>query len=482
MKSPFVIPIFSLALMLAHQASIATAQKMVFAHYLIYADDTIDTYKQEIELAHSKGIDAFALNTNVYRKHLFDNMYEAARQVGTSFKLFFSADIHADGNGRLSPANVVSMLSDYRTHPNQLYYKNKAFFTSWLGDSDGYWSFYGFANSKAAWDDIFSTAGGKSLYFFIPFFPTDGSYYGVKNVVYDKFGSTVDGYFGWETSAWNYLAGNYDSPGTTPGDASSLSISNELSKTYMAGAAFWFFKNLGGTAGTVCCVGNSPSCDPASGRDVNTDCPCEVKGNYQGPGLWVQHWGQIIANPPPLVEIISWNDWIEGHYIAPGYSSGAAASGEYVDVAGFPHQAYLEFGQHYIQWYKTGSEPVATKDSVYLFYYTMPKATSISGVCGILHSDKLSDTLYAAVILTPGPSATITLTSGGSTYTETVTQGVSLLKTEFATGTQSLTMIRGSTTFTLTGDKPIINSGIAKYDFNIYSTFCADVQNGHCGT
>ncbi|BBN07100.1 glucan endo-1,3-alpha-glucosidase [Marchantia polymorpha subsp. ruderalis] len=482
MKSPFVLAILSLALMLGQRASMATAQKMVFAHYLIYAPDSIDTYKREISLAQSKGIDAFALNTNVYRKNLFDNIYEAARQVGSSFKLFFSADIHVDGNGRLSPANIVSMLADYRTHPNQLFYNNKALFTSWLGNNNDYWSFYGYANSKAAWDDIFSQAGGKSLYFFIPFFPTDGSYYGVKGIVYDTFGSTVDGYFGWESSAWNYLGGNFDTPGTTPGDASSLTVSNDLGKTYMAAAAPWFFKNLGGTSGTICCVANSPSCNPAAGRDANSECPCHVKGNYQGPGLWVQHWGQIIANPPPLVEIVSWNDWIEGHYIAPGYSSGAAASSAYVDVAGFPHQAYLELGQHYIQWYKTGSEPIATKDSVYLFYYTMPKSTSIPGVCGILHADKLSDVLYGAVILSPGPSATVTLHSGGSTHTQTVTQGVSVIGMGFSTGTQSLTFTRGSTTFTLTGAKPIINSGMPKYDFNVYSTFCADVQNGHCGS
>lgn len=232
-----LVLVFACALVALHQAGMVSAQsKMVFAHYMIYSDDDISIYKQEIALAQSKGIDAFALNTNIYRKNLFDRMYQAALELGTNFKLFFSADIHIGDssvqppNDRLSKANIVSMLRDYRTHPNQLQYKNKSFFTSWLGNDDSFWG----QDSVAAWNDIFSQAGGKSLYYFLPFFPTDGSYYGVKGTVYDRFGSTVDGAYGWESSAWNYLNGNFNVPGTSPGDADSLQVSIDQGKTYMA--------------------------------------------------------------------------------------------------------------------------------------------------------------------------------------------------------------------------------------------------------
>ncbi|GLJ52650.1 hypothetical protein SUGI_1120610 [Cryptomeria japonica] len=62
----------------------------------------METLKNEIQLAQSKGIDGFALNNNVWREERVDCIYEAAKQVGSSFKLFFSVDMHKDENGYLT--------------------------------------------------------------------------------------------------------------------------------------------------------------------------------------------------------------------------------------------------------------------------------------------------------------------------------------------------------------------------------------------
>jgi hypothetical protein len=233
----FLAACMVLAMVSSSLVSPAAAQppNMIFAHYMIYYPDSIDTYKQEIQLAKSKGIDAFALNTNIYRQNLFDQMYDAADQLNIGFKLFFSADIHCcdpgttPPNDRLSPTNIISMLSDYRTRPSQLQYNGRSFFTSWGGD-DSYWQSqgYGYSGQKAAWDDIFSRAGGKSLYYYLPFYATDGSYYGVLGQVYQPYGSTVDSYYGWDRSAWNYENNNWNTPITTPGDTSSLQVSENL--------------------------------------------------------------------------------------------------------------------------------------------------------------------------------------------------------------------------------------------------------------
>lgn len=153
-----------------------------------------------------------------------------------------------------------------------------------------------------------------------------------------------------------------------------------------------------------------------------------------------------------------------------------------MDVAGFPHQAYLELGKHYISWYKTGSELVPTTDQIYLFYFTQSHSTSVpSKPCGILHADKLSDAVYVVTVLKPGASATITLKSGTQTSVTSATQGVNVHGMGFQTGMQSATFQRGSVTYTLTGAKPISNSGLSSYNFNVQSTFCTDVQNGQCG-
>ncbi|KAG6556818.1 hypothetical protein Mapa_001765 [Marchantia paleacea] len=62
------------------------------------------------------------------------------------------------------------MLKDYRSHPYQLQYQEKSFFTSLLGNEDGFWSSSGYANAVVAWPDIFNKAGGKSLIFSFPSF------------------------------------------------------------------------------------------------------------------------------------------------------------------------------------------------------------------------------------------------------------------------------------------------------------------------
>jgi glucan endo-1,3-alpha-glucosidase len=175
-----------------------------------------------------------------------------------------------------------------------------------------------------------------------------------------------------------------------------------------------------------------------------------------------------------LVEIVTWNDWFESSYIAAPLSGGASS------VSSFAHQAYLELGKHYIAWYKTGAKPVPANDEIYLFYYTHGSSISISAPpCGVL-----SDTLYVVVVMKPGPTATITLNSGSASNTISTgsqTQGVYVTGMGFQTDTQSATYTQGSVTYTLTGEMPISNSGLSTYNFNVYSIFCANVQNGSCG-
>lgn len=70
----------------------------------------------------------------------------------------------------------------------------------------------------------------------------------------------------------------------------------------------------------------------------------------------------------PLVEIVTWNDWVESTYVALYFSTVGTA----YNVADFPHQAFLKSGQHYIRWYKAGggTRPTPCTDSLYMFYYT----------------------------------------------------------------------------------------------------------------
>ncbi|GLJ34597.1 hypothetical protein SUGI_0695840 [Cryptomeria japonica] len=433
----------------------AADSRLVFAHYMLYADDDISVFKQEIQLAQSKGIDAFALNSNVWRQTLAERMYQAAEEVGSSFKIFFSADIHKDDNGNLTPDQLVTMLgSNYTSHPNQMTYQNKPLFTAWLGSDDSWWADYNYSSALEGWKAVFENAGGKDKFFFIPFFPTGGTLVEVQDML-KKYTDVIDGLFAWDTSAWPYFSPDFQNPSDSK-DQNYLSACNDVGKVYMASPSPWFFKNIAGS----CC---SNGC---KAKNLNT-CNCQVKGNYQGPGLWKTRWEQLIHLNPPLLEIVTWNDWVESSYVAPPLSTAAA------DVSDFTHRAFLELGKYYISWYKTGSAPATTEDSLYMFYYTHSKDVIVpADGCQVTYSDQLSDKLYVTAMLTA--SARVELRSGNSSQTLDAAQGISTLSMDFQEGQQVAVLTRGGTTVsTLIGKVNISNSNVETYNFNVYSTCTA---------
>ncbi|GLJ34596.1 hypothetical protein SUGI_0695830 [Cryptomeria japonica] len=425
---------------------------LVFAHYMLYADDDISVFKQEIQLAQSKGIDAFALNSNVWRQTLADRMYQAAEEVGTSFKIFFSADIHKDDNGNLTPDQLVTMLSsNYTSHPNQMTYQDKPLFTAWLGSSDSWWADYNYSSALEGWKAVFENAGGKDKFFFIPFFATDGSYWGVRGTA-ETYTDVINGLFAWDTSAWPYFSPDFQTVNASK-DENYLSACNYVGKVYMASPSPWFFKNIAGS----CCS------DYCNNKDLS-NCNCQVKGNYQGPGLWITRWEQLINLSIPLLEIVTWNDWVESSYVAPPLSIASA------NVSDFTHRAFLELGKYYITWYKTRSAPAITEDSLYMFYYTHSKDVIVAADgCQVTYSDQLSDKLYVTTMLTA--SASVELRSGNSSQTFDAAEGVSTWSMDFQEGQQVAVLTRGGATVsTLIGSVNISNSNVETYNFNVYST------------
>ena len=98
----------------------AAGPHYVFAHYMVCFATygaTIDAYKHEIQEAQAAGIDGFALNVgawsgpDTYYKSRVELIYDAAEQLGTNFKLFFSIDF---GNTN----DIVDMLSTYGPRTN----------------------------------------------------------------------------------------------------------------------------------------------------------------------------------------------------------------------------------------------------------------------------------------------------------------------------------------------------------------------------
>jgi glucan endo-1,3-alpha-glucosidase len=92
--------------------------------------------------------------------------------------------------------------------------------------------------------------------------------------------------------------------------------------------------------------------------------------------LWATRWEQLIANRDriDLVEVISWNDYGESHYIGP--IKGAQPNSE-AWVNGYDHTAWLDMGKMYAQVFKSGSWSAITKDQIYIWTRPHP-ASAIS--------------------------------------------------------------------------------------------------------
>lgn len=83
---------------------------------------------------------------------------------------------------------------------------------------------------------------------------------------------------------------------------------------------------------------------------------------------------------PQLVEILTWNDWGESHYIGPNpvYQSGIPPGAAW-HVNSVVHSAWLNDLPYYIQLYKTGSPPPTTQYTEHLtFWYRLNPTSACS--------------------------------------------------------------------------------------------------------
>lgn len=130
------------------------------------------------------------------------------------------------------------------------------------------------------------------------------------------------------------------------------------SKTYMMGVSPWFYTNLPGYSKAWV---------------------------WRGDDMWHQRWQQVVQLQPPLVEIVTWNDFGESHYIGPiisvGIPSGTNANAHaYVD--NMPHDHWRDLLPYYIAQYKKQPYTIS-EEMVHMWYRLTPGAAgSTGGVTG----------------------------------------------------------------------------------------------------
>lgn len=194
----------------------------------------------------------------------------------------------------------------------------------------------------------------------------------------------------------------------TASDLTWQSTMTSAGKSYMMGVSPWFY----------------------------TDLPQYSKAwVWRGDNAWSLRWNQTLELLPEFVEIVTWNDYGESHYIGPIVDAGIPSGAE-VYVDGYPHEAWLQTLKYQIAAYKhaynaANAAPVVDANKVVFWYRTSPASAGSTDVVGnnakttanpngyqteYPITEILEDEVFAIVLATEAGTASITIGSSTSSY------------------------------------------------------------------
>ncbi|KAK4153536.1 glycoside hydrolase [Chaetomidium leptoderma] len=369
------------------------AAKEVFAHMIVgnLPEFTLSDWEDDIRLAQASKIDAFVLNIaakDPSNDKSLDLAFEAANAL--NFSLFFSFDYLAQGPW--PQANVTALLQKFT--PNPAYFKHQDNNNNNAGRSRPLVSTFEGPDSAADWPSIKAATDA----FFVP----DWSSKTASDAA-ALAGGVVDGLFSF--NAWPDGAANM----TTDGDRAFQAALAPQKKAYMMPVSPWFFTNL-------------------PGFDKNW--------LWRGDELWDGRWRQVMEVVPDFVQILTWNDYGESHYIGPvrkkelGLFTTAKAPLEY--VKGVTHDGWRKFLPFYIEVYKTGKVPAEVEEGVAAYYRTAPalacpaggtKGNNVDfGQTEVAPEGLVEDSVFYAALLKSDEGVTVTVSIGGKQQTGAFTR------------------------------------------------------------
>jgi len=205
---------------------------------------------------------------------------------------------------------------------------------------------------------------------------------------------------------------------------------------------------------------------------------------FPSDSLWYYRWQEILQLKPQYIEILTYNDYGESHYVAP-LSSKHTDDGSSKWVNDMPHDGLLDMAKPFIDAWKAGAdEPTITEDKIVYWYRiaprdlncdstdtTMQPANNASGnyFMGRPNGYETSkDAVFVVSLLTsPG---TIIVNSGGDEYVFNAPAGASAFDAPMGIGSQYFALQRnGANVMSSTSLREIKNEcpcGI--YNFNVY--------------
>ncbi|KAL2845295.1 glycoside hydrolase [Aspergillus pseudoustus] len=376
-----------------------TATNAVFAHYMV------GSMRQEqapidIRDAINAGFDGFVLNTHTleptdaWNLNAMQWLFDAAR--GTNFKLFISFDM----SWGLDTKRLPGFLSRFSSHESYYKVDGKPFVSTFWGGR--------ISNSQWNTDFIQPLIANDSRPFFVPDFDDAPTW---PNNFFQDFPVT-DGAFSWE-AAWP-APGTGQSPVSDVVDRNVLAQAQAANKVYMMRA---YYSNV--TLGEWVFTNSIPDHLALS----------IFQFKWFGNDRWyrigeinlAQRMEQILRLRPHFVEMLTWNDAGEGHYVGNVWKEQIDGTeiGTYTD--GFDHKAWLQVLTPFMHAYRAGAtsisqiQPPAQAPVGAMWYRTL--LTSASCSSAIANHEQAQDAINFAVILPTGAAAgyTIEVVSNGQT-------------------------------------------------------------------
>ncbi|OLL21882.1 Glucan endo-1,3-alpha-glucosidase agn1 [Neolecta irregularis DAH-3] len=392
-------------------------KRYVFAHFMmgnVYSY-TEEDFRTDLHRAMNMGIDAFALNLgpDEWMPARVSAFFQAAKSFNV--RLFFSFDMSVMN----SSEELVGYVKKYASDSSYFLYQNQVFVSTFSGQDQ----MFGSNNVRSGWKTAFIDPlenDGLSIYFIPCWTAMDAT------EIYSM--PFVDGAFSWD--AWTNKISRLDEKYT--------SLSLKTQKTYMSGWSPWFFTHL---------------------SSKNWIYPSEL--------LFHERWMEIIESSQIFTEIITWNDYGESTYVSDIRGSLPQGSEEF--VTGFDHSIWCDLAKYYIQWYKSGSQPVIEFNEIYYWYRTHSKsATAQNDPFGLPeNADNASDDIIVIALLKePGK---LTVTTGSTWNCTEVKAGLQVLNLPFEEGKQVIEFVGDSSGVTISGIGDVeISNSIEKYNFNAF--------------
>ncbi|KAF5322509.1 hypothetical protein D9619_001587 [Psilocybe cf. subviscida] len=335
------------------EAAAAATRKYVFAHFMV---GNTYPYKQadwlaDIKLAASQDIDGFVLNfgREDWQRDRVKDCMTIAKTLPDSipFKFFFSFDMSSiPGNTEADVQLFRNYMEPHWKNPRMFRHprNNRVVFSTFAGENCTFGqgsTEYGWAYLKHELQRI------CGMTHFVPSFFINPTRY--REIC------AMDGAFNWNGGWPLHLSAS--SPreevvnARLDSDFAYIENLKTEDKTFMAAVSPWFFTHYGPNSWNKNWI-------------------------YRGDDwLFVRRWEQLVSmrDSIDMVQIISWNDYGECHYIGP--IKGAQPNSQ-AWVDGYPHIAWLHLNRYFMKAFQTGSYPAITKDQIFLWARPHPKGAS----------------------------------------------------------------------------------------------------------